>query len=98
MMIDGITVTVTDHVSVTPIGEFKHVMLQKKNSDITWQEKQKVKNRLFGRESFAVEVFPPESQLIDVVNAYHLWVLPSGCPIGWNKGRQILFDGRQAKV
>lgn len=100
-IVDNITVTITDNTSVTPLGTFKHIMLMKNDkSNITWEEKQRVKNQIFGTDSFAVEIFPPECQLIDVVNAYHLWVVESTttCPIGWNSGRQVLPDGRQAKV
>ena len=43
-----------------------------------WADMQRVKNELLGQERLAIEVFPPESQLIDAANCYHLWVLPEG--------------------
>jgi hypothetical protein len=97
--VPSIKVSISGIVSETALGTFKHVMLQKLDgSDISWSEKQNVKNSFFGHETFAVECFPPESHLVDVINAYHLWVLDSegSCPIGWETGRQVLPDGRQA--
>jgi hypothetical protein len=42
-----------------------------------WKELQNIKNELFGRESLAVECYPPESELVDVANIYWIWVIPS---------------------
>lgn len=47
------------------------------NTDISWAEKQRIKNELFGKESIAIEVFPKESELVDQANMYHLWILPT---------------------
>lgn len=41
-----------------------------------WRHFQAIKNEVAGAERLAVEVFPPESQLIDAANEYHLWVWP----------------------
>lgn len=43
-----------------------------------WRELQQIKNEVAGPERFGFEVFPPESQLTDTSNEYHLWVLPEG--------------------
>ena len=43
-------------------------------TDIPWKEKQKIKNELWGPEYTAIEVFPPESELVDAANMYHLWI------------------------
>jgi hypothetical protein len=43
---------------------------------VSWRDKQRIKNELFGEGAIAVEVFPPESRLIDDANIYWLWVLP----------------------
>lgn len=45
---------------------------------LTWAAKQRIKNELMGSGAIAVEVFPPESELVDQADAYHLWVLPEG--------------------
>lgn len=48
------------------------------SSDITWSEKQRIKNEIFGEERLAIEVFPAKSNLVNEVNMYHLWVMPKG--------------------
>ena len=61
----------------TEWGIVEHAFIRNKdNSDISWKEKQKIKNDLFGRNRTAIEVFPAESRLIDKVGAYHIWILP----------------------
>lgn len=50
-------------------------------TDITWAEKQRIKDELIGRERLAVEVFPPRSLLVDSANMFHLWVYPVGCKL-----------------
>ena len=41
-----------------------------------WRHFQAIKNEVVGPERLAVEVFPPESLLVDSANEYHLWVFP----------------------
>lgn len=41
-----------------------------------WRHLQQIKNEILGPETAAVEVFPPESQLVDSANEYHLWHTP----------------------
>lgn len=43
---------------------------------IDWRHMQAIKNEVAGPESFAVEIFPPESNLVDSSNERHLWVAP----------------------
>ena len=43
-----------------------------------WREMQAIKNEIFGRETTAIEYYPPESKLTDDANIYWLWVLPDG--------------------
>lgn len=56
-----------------------------------WRHLQRIKTELCGPESEAVEIFPPESQLVDTANQFHLWVLPSGrfLSVGFRYGRTI---------
>lgn len=44
---------------------------------ITWDELQRVKNETLGPDVWCVEVYPPESELVDVANMRHLWPLDS---------------------
>ena len=63
----------------TEWGKMEHAAIRNKTStDISWREKQKIKNEIFGSERVAIEVFPSSSQLVDGANMYHLWVLPIG--------------------
>jgi hypothetical protein len=63
-----------------------------------WRHFQAIKNQLCGEERLAVEIYPPESQLVDEANEYWLWVLPEGAflsaateymGIGFNAGRTV---------
>jgi hypothetical protein len=60
-----------------------------------WRHFQRIKNELAGREREAIEIFPPESRLIDTANQYHLFVLPMGVstPFTWNEGRHVDSTG-----
>lgn len=43
-----------------------------------WSEMQKIKNKVFGIETTAIEYYPAESDLIDIHNIYWMWVFPDG--------------------
>jgi len=61
-----------------------------------WRHFQAIKNSVAGPEREAIEIFPPESALMDAANQYHLWVLPEGqwSPLGF-EAREVggEFDG-----
>ncbi|MBC7282626.1 hypothetical protein [Hoeflea sp.] len=46
----------------------------------TWPEAQRIKNEIAGPETTAVEVYPPQSEVVDQADMYHLWVLPGRLP------------------
>jgi len=56
-----------------------------------WRHFQAIKNEVAGPEREAIEIFPPESELVDGANEYHLWVLPEGqwSPLGLAQGREL---------
>lgn len=56
----------------------------------SWWEAQRIKNELAGPDATAVEVYPPQREVVDDANAYHLWVLPQALPFS-------LFDRAQAE-
>lgn len=63
----------------TDWGTITHVCIRSKNrEDLTWEEKQKIKSALFGRENEGLEIYPAESKRTDGGGMYHLWVLPDG--------------------
>lgn len=47
-----------------------------------WRHLQQIKNEVCGEERWAIEVYPPESDLVDTANEFHLWVMPEGVPLG----------------
>jgi len=62
----------------------------------SWQDVQTIKNRLFGIEREAIQIFPAESRMVNMANQYHLFVFPEGyiIPFGYNDGRRV--DTRHA--
>lgn len=64
---------------LTAWGVVEHACIRNRDStDISWAEKQRIKNDLFGRNAVAIEVFPAADRLVDAANMYHLWILPEG--------------------
>lgn len=69
----------------TQFGTVEHVTISKgtETSDgtgeVTWAEKMRIKNELFGENRFAIEVFPKQKNLVDVCDVYHLWVFDRKC-------------------
>lgn len=62
-----------------------------------WRHFQRIKNEMAGPEREAVEIYPPESELVDTANEYWLWILPEGehLPFGFRDGRQIQDAAKQ---
>lgn len=50
-----------------------------------WRHFQAIKNEVAGPDREAIEIYPPEWNLHDAANEYHLWVLPpdQGSPMGF---------------
>lgn len=67
-----------EHVSITYNGDKENALSQNGERDIPWKVKQEIKNELFGEDRIAIEVFPEEKKLVDVMDVYHLWVFPKG--------------------
>lgn len=47
-----------------------------------WRHLQQMKNEVEGEEAYGVEIYPPESRLVDMANEYHLFVWPEGFDLG----------------
>ena len=64
----------------TQFGNVEHVTISKGtgtsdgSGEVSWSEKMRIKNELFGENRFAIEVFPKQKNLVDVADVYHLWV------------------------
>jgi hypothetical protein len=79
---------------------FKHRL----NIAITdFRDMQEIKNALVHKEAMAIQIFPAESQLVDMANQFHLWVFVPDCwpqipankeewpwlPVGFQDGRLV---------
>ena len=65
----------------------KKIMIQAHNDKPIknhWRELQSIKSEIFGRETVAIEYYPPESTLIDDFNIYWLWIIPNQ-PLAFKK-------------
>lgn len=51
--------------------------------NITWEELQGIKAELGYSERYAIEVYPPDKNVVNVANMRHLWVLQTPLNIGW---------------
>lgn len=64
----------------TQFGNVEHVTISRGTGtndgtgEVSWAMKQQIKDELFGKNRFAIEVFPKEKNLVDVCDVYHLWV------------------------
>lgn len=59
----------------------RHLMISSLTGDRpSWWEAQRIKNEIAGPDATAVEVYPPQDQVVDDADAYHLWVLPQPLP------------------
>ncbi len=58
-----------------------------------WRVFQWIKNQLVGEENEGVEIYPPESRLIDTCNQFHLWVFENP-DVSLGIGQQILGTTR----
>lgn len=61
----------------------RHLMINSlSNERPSWWEAQRIKNEIAGVNATAVEVYPPQSEVVDDADAYHLWILPA--PLGFS--------------
>ncbi|MBS3914443.1 MAG: hypothetical protein KG003_08085 [Bacteroidetes bacterium] len=61
-------------------GDLIHLSIKRRDKEAIhdWRDFQEIKNMLCGKETCALEIYPPESKLVDTANQYHLWVFDSG--------------------
>lgn len=65
-----------------PTGETHLMVTSLSGERPTWYELQRIKNELAGANATGVEIYPPQDQLVDGADAYHLWIVPGGLPFG----------------
>lgn len=54
---------------------------------LTWDELQAIKREVGFGDRFAVEIYPPDTNVVNVANMRHLWVFAEPLAFGWMKGR-----------
>lgn len=52
---------------------------------ITWDEMQRIKGDVGFRVEWAVEIFPPDAEVVNVANVRHLWIVPAP-DFAWRRG------------
>ena len=55
------------------------------NDGITWDDLMKLKRQCGRTGTWAVELYPPDVNVVNVANMRHLWLLPSAPSYAWNK-------------
>jgi len=72
---------VTSRLIMTDWGRVEHAAIHvigdptcDGEHDLSWATKMEIKNELFGEKRLAIEVFPKQKNLVDVMDVYHLWV------------------------
>lgn len=55
--------------------------------NITWDEIQRLKAEAGLGDAWAVEIFPPDREVVNVANIRHVWILNDTPAYGWRKER-----------
>lgn len=89
---------VTSRLLITSWGKVEHAAITVVDgltthgeNELTWATKMEIKNELFGENRLAIEVFPKQKNLVDVMDVYHLWVFPKDfdLPFGIHPHRDV---------
>jgi hypothetical protein len=56
---------------------------------ISWDELMQVKRHVGFASRWAVEIYPPESQVVDDAPMRHLWLLTEAPAFGWRRGTEV---------
>jgi hypothetical protein len=74
---------VLERTLVIPPGGVRHLGVSSLSGiRPTFHEMQRIKNELAGNDATAIEIYPPQRELIDAADMFHIWVLPAGLPFG----------------
>jgi hypothetical protein len=76
-----------------------HLSIKRRDRHVIrdWRHLQAIKNEVFGAERMAFEIYPPESQLVDSANQFHLWVLPADFQLPFGFDEQLLSSDMQVE-
>ena len=76
---EGKYAAMTREINTNFWGKVIHCAVRNaEGTEISWKEKQWIKDSLFGEDRIAIEVFPAKDRLVDAANMYHLWVFEKG--------------------
>lgn len=64
------------------------------DDNISWDDLQQLKREAGYKTWWAVELFPPDDQIINVANMRHLWLLAGEPSFGWRKTKATVSDER----
>lgn len=53
--------------------------------NISWDQMQKIKGECLPNGAWATEIYPPETQVINVANMRHLWILGDAPEYAWRR-------------
>jgi len=70
------------------INRTKMRMDGKWETGISWDELQYIKKEIGFGDMYAIEIYPPEKDVINVANMRHLWILPQPLNVGWSNDDQ----------
>lgn len=78
-MMNNLHMVVIKDVETTQ-GVVRHLHIQRldRRPIHKWESLQQVKNEICGVQAEAVEIYPPQDEVVNAYNHYHLWVLPEG--------------------
>lgn len=76
-MSDTLSICTSSVISVT-LDESRGLLSVEHDGTITWDELQALKNEHFGPQAAAIEVYPPDSDVVNSLPMRHLWKLGSG--------------------
>lgn len=63
---------------------------------IGWDDLQAIKNKVGYPDNDALEVYPASSDVVNVANMRHLWVMPAPVPFAWRKSNR--YDNRPYRI
>lgn len=66
---------------------------------LSWEQLQDIKRQVGRNDKDAVEIFPADSDIVNVANMRHLWILPDQLPFAWRakKIEQPSYSAKSAQ-
>jgi len=74
---------------------------QRWKEDISWDDLQRLKAEAGYDDMWAVEIFPPDTEVVNVANMRHVWLLPEAPAFAWRRpllSRHVVSKKAMASV